>query len=89
MSWRSGQLCLARSGEEVTIQYGAFPDEVYCLEYGFLPEHNPHNDVELFSSCGDLLGFMGALQGRVYGSKQLAAAAGALEQRLQLSSDDR
>ena len=73
----------------MTIKYGTFPDEVYCLEYGFLPERNPHNDVELFGGCGDLLSFMGALQGKVYGSQQLAAAAGDLEQRLQLSEGDR
>ena len=73
----------------MTIRYGTFPDEVYALEYGFLPEENPHNDVELFSGCEALISFMGALQGKVYGSRQLAQAAADLEQRLQLDKADR
>ena len=39
-----------RSGEEVTINYGGHPNEVFYLFYGFLPDQNPSDITVLFGS---------------------------------------
>jgi len=40
-----------RQGEEVTISYGDYPDEVFFLFFGFLPDPdpNPCNSMVLFA----------------------------------------
>lgn len=43
------------AGEEVTICYGTFPNEVFLLLFGFVPEGNPHDAAALFSSTQELL----------------------------------
>jgi hypothetical protein len=43
------------AGEEVSICYGAFPNEVFLLLFGFVPEENPYDSVALFSGAQELL----------------------------------
>lgn len=43
-----------REGEEVTISYGQFPDDVFYLFYGFLPRDNPFNSVLLFRDLSEV-----------------------------------
>ena len=48
--------CLCgRVGEEVTISYGAFPNDVFLLFFGFVPAPNPHDAVPLFADLRDLV----------------------------------
>ena len=37
-----------REGEEVTISYGDWPNDVFLLFFGFLPEGNQHDSLLLF-----------------------------------------
>ena len=46
--------CRGRSGAEVTISYGAFPNDVFLLFFGFVPDPNPHDAVLLFADLHDL-----------------------------------
>ena len=48
-------MLLCRAGEEVTISYGAWPNDVFLLFFGFLPEQNEHDAVVLFHSLPDLI----------------------------------
>ncbi|DBA72040.1 TPA: hypothetical protein ACH3X2_010775 [Trebouxia sp. C0005] len=43
-----------RNGEEVTISYGDWPNDVFLLFFGFLPEGNQHDSVVLFDTLQDL-----------------------------------
>ncbi|DBB02689.1 TPA: hypothetical protein ACH3X3_011645 [Trebouxia sp. C0006] len=43
-----------RNGEEVTISYGDWPNDVFLLFFGFLPEGNQHDSVVLFDTVQDL-----------------------------------
>ncbi|DBA83723.1 TPA: hypothetical protein ACH3X1_006258 [Trebouxia sp. C0004] len=43
-----------RNGEEVTISYGDWPNDVFLLFFGFLPEGNQHASVVLFDTLQDL-----------------------------------
>ena len=47
--------CPCRKGEELTISYGAWPNEVFFLFFGFLPEHNPFDAVVLYHDLDDLI----------------------------------
>jgi len=38
----------------VTISYGAFPNDVFLLFFGFVPDPNPHDAVPLFADLADL-----------------------------------
>ncbi|KAA6419268.1 MAG: hypothetical protein FRX49_10792 [Trebouxia sp. A1-2] len=42
------------NGEEVTISYGDWPNDVFLLFFGFLPEGNQHDSVVLFDTLQDL-----------------------------------
>lgn len=46
---------VSSAGEEVTISYGAFPNEVFLVYFGFLPSHNPHDAVILFDDLEALV----------------------------------
>lgn len=52
-----------RKGEELTISYGRHSDDIFYAFYGFLPDVNPHNTVELFRDTEDLAAFMEAEEG--------------------------
>eukprot|EP00667_Euglena_gracilis_P006316 EG_transcript_6372 len=41
-------------GQEVTISYGKWPNEVFYLFFGFVPRDNPHDDVVLFGDAQEL-----------------------------------
>jgi exonuclease VII small subunit len=47
--------CCCSAGEEVSICYGTFPNEVFLLLFGFVPEDNPHDSVALYSGGDELL----------------------------------
>jgi hypothetical protein len=49
------------AGEEVTISYGAWPNDVLLLFFGFVEEGNPHDTVELFADLEELADFCCAL----------------------------
>ena len=49
------QCLCCRAGEEVTISYGAFPNDVFLLFFGFVPTPNPHDAVPLFADIQDLV----------------------------------
>ncbi len=44
-----------RMGEEVTFSYGSLSNDDFLLDYGFVPDSNPHDDVKLAWADGDLL----------------------------------
>lgn len=54
-------LCARRSGEEVTISYGDWPNDVFLLFFGFLPEGNQHDSVVLFHGLQDLIQCYGSV----------------------------
>ena len=69
-----------RAGEEVTISYGAFPNDVFLLFFGFVPAANPHDAVPLFADLGDLVaaaaaGLPAAARGALSGSAGAVAGA--------------
>jgi hypothetical protein len=43
-----------RAGEEVTISYGAWPNDIFFIFFGFVPERNPHDSVVLFDGLADV-----------------------------------
>ena len=54
-------MCLCRKGEEVSISYGDWPNDVFLLFFGFLPDSNPHDSVVLFQSLHDMIAFYSLL----------------------------
>ncbi|KAL3138967.1 hypothetical protein ABBQ32_005776 [Trebouxia sp. C0010 RCD-2024] len=44
-----------RENEEVTISYGDWPNDVFLLFFGFLPDNNQHDAVVLFRTLEDLV----------------------------------
>ncbi|KAL3131038.1 hypothetical protein ABBQ38_000356 [Trebouxia sp. C0009 RCD-2024] len=44
-----------RESEEVTISYGDWPNDVFLLFFGFLPDNNQHDAVVLFHTLEDLV----------------------------------
>ncbi len=52
---RLPRTCTCSAGQEVSICYGAFPNEVFLLLFGFVPDDNPHDSVTLFSGAQELL----------------------------------
>lgn len=46
-----------REGQEVTINYGPWPSDVWALFYGFVPTPNPHDRVMLFADISHLADF--------------------------------
>lgn len=45
------------AGQEVTIDYGRWPNDVYLLFYGFIPAYNMWDSVVLFDKLQDLVAF--------------------------------
>lgn len=45
------------AGQEVTIDYGRWPNDVYLLFYGFVPAFNEWDSVVLFDTLQDLVAF--------------------------------
>lgn len=48
-------MLICRGGQEVTISYGAWPNDVFLLFFGFLPDQNEHDAVVLFHGLPDLI----------------------------------
>jgi len=46
------------AGEEVTISYGAWPNDLFFLLFGFVPDNNPHDAVVLFDGAEEALRFL-------------------------------
>ena len=46
---------VCRKDEEVTISYGNWPNDVFLLFFGFLPDNNRHDAVVLFHSLDGLV----------------------------------
>ena len=46
---------VCRKGEEVTISYGDWPNDVFLLFFGFLPDNNRHDAIVLFHGLRDLV----------------------------------
>ena len=46
---------MCRKGEEVTISYGNWPNDVFLLFFGFVPDSNQHDAVVLFPSLHELV----------------------------------
>lgn len=44
-----------RKGEEVTISYGNWPNDVFLLFFGFLPDNNQHDAIVLCHGLADLV----------------------------------
>lgn len=47
-----------RSGEEVCISYGPWPNDVFFMLFGFVPADNPHDSVVLWPSMPELVQYM-------------------------------
>lgn len=52
---------VCRKDQEVTISYGDWPNDVFLLFFGFVPDHNQHDAVVLFHSLEDLVNCYQAL----------------------------
>lgn len=46
---------VCREREEVTISYGNWPNDVFLLFFGFLPDNNQHDAVVLFHTLEELV----------------------------------
>lgn len=46
---------VCREDEEVTISYGDWPNDVFLLFFGFVPDNNQHDAVVLFHTLEDLV----------------------------------
>ena len=67
-----------RAGEEVRISYGSWPNDVFLLFFGFLPEEdNPHDSVVLFQGLAELALFEARRRGHAAERAQAAAPADA------------
>ena len=66
----------------MTISYGAFPNDVFLLFFGFVPDPNPHDAVPLFADLLDLV--TAAAGGAAAGAQPGAAPA----ERLPAGSSD-
>lgn len=75
-------VCACRAGEEVTISYGSWPNDVFLLFFGFVPDGNEHNAVVLFHDLSDLI----ACYNRVLQHQQNAQAQHTGQQSAQLQS---
>lgn len=51
-----------RAGEEVTISYGNWPNDVFLLFFGFIQEPNEHDAVVLFQDLPDLVSCFSRMQ---------------------------
>ena len=47
-----------REGEEICISYGAYPNDVFLLYFGFVPRANAHDRVVLFDTVSELFAFI-------------------------------
>ena len=54
-------MVVRRKGEEVTISYGNWPNDVFLLFFGFLPDNNQHDAIVLCHGLGDLVQYYQAL----------------------------
>ena len=54
----------------MTISYGPWPNDVFLLFFGFVPDNNPHDTAVLFEDLADLLHH--ALEGRGEGREEVA-----------------
>eukprot|EP00803_Ostreobium_quekettii_P002388 evm.model.scf_874.2 EVM.evm.TU.scf_874.2 scf_874:53671-58389(-) len=59
------------AGEEVTISYGSWPNDVFFLFFGFVPDGNVHDEVVIFQGPEQLLEFYKKVSqsGRTKGQK--------------------
>lgn len=46
------------AGDEVTISYGSWPNDVFLLFFGFIPRGNPNDSVVLFGDLGEVADFV-------------------------------
>ena len=46
------------AGEEVTISYGSWPNDVFLLFFGFVPTDNPNDSVVLFGDLEEVVDFV-------------------------------
>eukprot|EP01025_Chloroclados_australasicus_P057908 TRINITY_DN7243_c0_g1_i8.p2 TRINITY_DN7243_c0_g1~~TRINITY_DN7243_c0_g1_i8.p2 ORF type:complete len:190 (-),score=27.40 TRINITY_DN7243_c0_g1_i8:166-735(-) len=46
------------SGDEVSICYGQWPNDVFLLFFGFVPEENPHDSYVIFETFEELVEFI-------------------------------
>jgi hypothetical protein len=66
------------AGEEATISYGAWPNDVLLLFFGFVEEGNPYDSVELFADLEELAAFCGALAAECRGGESCPEPAALL-----------
>ena len=49
------QSCGCRPGEAVTISYGPWPNDVFYLFFGFVPDDNPHDTIVMFHDLQEMV----------------------------------
>ena len=49
------------AGQEVSISYGPWPNDVFYLFFGFVPDHNPHDSLVLFTDLQEMVEFYDTL----------------------------
>ena len=47
----------SRAGDEVTISYGPWPNDVFYLLFGFVPRNNPFDVAVLFWNLQEMVAF--------------------------------
>ncbi len=46
-----------RAGEEVTISYGCWSNEVFFMFFGFVPQDNPWDSVGIFRDLSEMIAY--------------------------------
>ena len=65
-----------KKGETITISYGNWPNEVFLLYFGWVPEHNPHDNVVIWTDLEDVCIYLSRKSGTKIEVDELAATLG-------------
>ena len=65
-----------KKGENITISYGHWPNEVYLLYFGFVPEHNPNDNIVIWTDLKDLCLYLSRKAGMRIAVDELSASLG-------------
>eukprot|EP00890_Picochlorum_soloecismus_P005938 jgi/Picsp_1/6345/NSC_03694-R1_protein len=65
-----------KKGENVTISYGKWPNEVLLLYFGWVPEHNPNDNVVIWTDLEDLCLYLSHKSGMRIAVDELTASLG-------------
>jgi hypothetical protein len=76
-----------QAGEQVTISYGPWPTEPLLLLFGFVPQHNPHDSLVLFSDLQHMADCWLEMLNSSSNSSNSSGGGGSADQWLGLGAD--